>query len=370
MARAALLRTMLITSTPLQKFFQDNPRHCPPDYRFSVPDLKRVCSYFNESDPFYKTSCLFIELFERGRQKLSELKVLDYDAASLSKNCVGLVNRDAILAYKEYASHLAKNISDRPRHLLSILGDRSVTTAAGSLLNLDEAFPSLADTLQTIIDAIPFLARGLVIKGTESEGATDRYITQLMEFGLLSNGYRLFRGDWENALWLNFFFQEDNKTLEQPSAPWIKKFRANYLRYQRHDFEFHVRTRLRANAERALPSVRTLLDTLGDQRLGGSSSLKQVFLVFLFLRGEAERILQIDAELDTIIAQSALSRARLISEISNKLRISEDRAMEILDSLAYRNPRESNIWTRPIQNIDDRTALVWPAPGLDDTCLS
>jgi len=87
--------------TTLQKFLRENPRFCPPDYRFSVDELGRACPAFNESDPFYATCCLFIDLFIELRTELAALEVFEYGPNVLAKCCVGLTNSDTITSFKE-----------------------------------------------------------------------------------------------------------------------------------------------------------------------------------------------------------------------------------------------------------------------------
>jgi hypothetical protein len=211
---------MVYEPTPLQRYFQDNTTLSPPDYRFSRDNLKRNCPYFVDTDAFYKTASLFIGLFEDLRAQLSELKLLDHDAVSLAKACIGLTNLDTIVAFQTQTqmSRQEQKLASSPRDFISVLANRSVTTASGAKLNLDESFPSLADTLQTILDVLPHLARELIRKGFESEteNGTD---DELRQFGLLSNAYRIAKGDWENALWLNFRLKDDEDVLGLHPVP-------------------------------------------------------------------------------------------------------------------------------------------------------
>jgi hypothetical protein len=153
----------MLLITPLQLFFQNNPQLCPDHYRFSVHDLRRSCPAFSETDPFYRTASLFIGVFSALREQLLCLNIFDFDANSLTNACVELVNHDAIVAFKQQTTQTKPTIVASPRDLMPILAARSVTSASGSVLNLNESFPAFADTLQTILDALPHLTQGIVM---------------------------------------------------------------------------------------------------------------------------------------------------------------------------------------------------------------
>src|SRR3569833_2821344 len=64
--------------TTLQRFLRENPRFCPPDYRFSVDERRRACPAVTEADPFYATCCLCLDLFIELRTELVALKAFGY----------------------------------------------------------------------------------------------------------------------------------------------------------------------------------------------------------------------------------------------------------------------------------------------------
>ena len=347
--------------TPLQKFLQSNPLLCPDHYRFSDEELGRSCSAFTEANPFYKTTSLFIEIFRDLRKQLSALTVFDYDADFLARDCVELVNHDAIIAFKEHAAQLKPTTSTKPRDLISLLGTRPVTTASGAMLNLNESFPSLADTLQTILDALPYLTRG--IDKMDLNGKHDEKLeAELVKFSQLSNAYRITKGDWENALWLNFRLTEDGEVLDQPEGALAVILRANNFRYEDHTFAQHLRRGKKISTgtsaapimyeadfsgEEKLPQIRALLRVFGNTRLRRSVTLGDTFRTFLHIRLIADEILTSDVNIQMSLERSARLRASLISELAGKLNLTLGQCADALDILTYKGPRKSNIWTAP-----------------------
>jgi hypothetical protein len=368
---------MLLKPTPLQKAFQDNPRLCPHDYRFSLKELETVCSEFTSADPFHQTSRFFIDLFEKLRNRLSTLDIFDYSPEVLRRRCIDLTNSDAAAAYKQQTSGIGNDRANGPRHFLSVLGKRSVSTASGAYLNLDESFPALADTLQTLLDALPYLAR----RGTKdsiAEVNRNEFETKLVEFGILSNGYRIIKEDWERALWLNFRLNADEHTLDQTSDPLLLlALRANLFRYQTFDFELHARsnpkdpppretdlvTLYQAHLHNALrqPTIKTLLRLFGNLKIQNIITLNDLFRTLLYLRAAAEKFIGLDADVEEIITLVHLETSKLTSDMSKNLALSEAQLSAILEILNYHNLRASNIWTSPVQHLGNETILVLPA---------
>ena len=368
---------MMLEPTPLQRFFQEHPTLCPPDYRFSRDSLATACPDFVKADPFYRTASLFIDLFDDLREQVYGLKILDCDANLLAKACIGLVNHDAISAFQAQTALPPPTTELGSRDFISVLANRSITTVSGAQLNLDESLPSLADTLQTILDALPHITRAPSGKNTENEPAEE----ELIKFSLLSNAYRIARGDWENALWLNFRLRENEDVLEQPNDATALAFRANYFRLQSHDFKKQIRRgkKLAATSRGApnlyeahlnsysnLPAVKAILHVLGSSRLGKSVTLKDTFRIYFDLRATAEEILKSKLDIPLTLEQSTISRAKFISELAAKLNLTHAQLEAAIEILNYRDPRKSNIWTSPIRIADDRVLLILPALALSN----
>jgi hypothetical protein len=180
----------MFEATQLQQFFRDNPELCPHDYRFSVDKLKKAYRSFGEADSLYPVCCLFIDVFSELRARLRTLKIFGEHDRDLATDCITIANRDSVIAFKEQHKPPPNLDSQGTREFISILSHRAVTTAAGDALNLDESFPAIADTLQTILDALPHLTHN---KDQQKYGADVAEIREdeISIFGLLSNAYRI-----------------------------------------------------------------------------------------------------------------------------------------------------------------------------------
>lgn len=120
---------------------------CPDHYAFSPDELSRSCTAFTNTDPFYQTTCIFIERFHVLRKELASLTIFNCHADSLARECIEVFTHDVIAALKQQLGLPKRSIIGGAADVTSLLSDRDVTLVSGVKLNLDESLPAFADTM-------------------------------------------------------------------------------------------------------------------------------------------------------------------------------------------------------------------------------
>jgi hypothetical protein len=195
----------------------------------------------------------------------------------------------------------------------------------------------------------------------------------------LSNAYRVARGEWENALWLNFIFDEKKEILEQSDELLGRPLRSSYFRYQSREFAKQLSRGKRlsfpsdrgalyeatVNDETALPAVKSLLRLFGERKIEGTITLRDIFRVYMELRKLAEREMRTDAELSELVEKSIMFSRSLVLELDH-LGLSKERTSEILNILTYESAKKDNIWLSPLCSYGDKIILVLSALAMSN----